>query len=78
MLQIIGHGAVDPREDAAVHGRPCGALGVGVIREHVILEIVLAEDDEEEGVLVAIVVGWLLQGHENQDLDVDDGDGLRV
>ena len=43
-----------------------------------ILEIVLAEDDEEEGAPVAIVVGWFLQGNGNQNLDVDDGDRLRV
>jgi hypothetical protein len=35
-------------------------IEVGVVREHVILEIVLAEDDEEEGAPVAIVVGRLL------------------
>ena len=42
------------------------------------LEVVLAEDDEEEGAPAAIVVGRFLQGNGNQNLDVDDGDRLRV
>jgi hypothetical protein len=78
LLKVVGDRAVDPRKDAAVHGLPRRSSGVGVIGENVVLEVVLAEHDEEHGGPAAIVVGRLLQRHRDEDLDVEDGVRLAV
>jgi hypothetical protein len=54
LLQIVGDGAVYPRKDTTVHLRPSRTIGVGIIGFDMIPEVVLAEDDEEDGAPSAI------------------------
>ena len=56
-MKIGGNGAIDSCEDGAVHLHPCRAIGIGHVREDVIREGVLAEDDEEEIAPSVVVVG---------------------
>ena len=78
LLQVVGDGAVDPSDDAAIHRLPCRASWMRGVGEDVVLEIVLAEYDVEHGSPTPIVVGRLVQCHRDQDLDVVDTDRLGV
>jgi hypothetical protein len=78
VLQIVGGGAVDPSDDAAIHGLPGRASRVRDVGEDVILKVVLAEDDQEHRSPATIIAGRLVQRHRDQDLDVVDADRLGV
>ena len=74
-MKIVGDGAVDPGKDGAIHLHPYRSVGVGHVREDVILEGIHAED-EEEGVPPAVVVGSAIHRHGDEHPDVDNCDGL--
>jgi len=75
LLQVGVNGAVDPREDGAVHLQPRRAIIVDHIGEDVIGEGIFAQDNEEEGAPPGVVVGDTIQDDEDEHLDVEDSDG---
>jgi hypothetical protein len=77
LLQIAGGGAVDPRQDDAVHLNPHRPLGKRLVLEDMAGEGVLPEHGEEHPTPLGVGVRRLVEDDGDESLDVDNGGGLR-
>jgi hypothetical protein len=78
LLNISSDGSIDPGEDGAILLHPHQAVEMGHIGEHVIRERIFAEDNKEEVAPSILVVGGAIQHDRDENLDVDDDEGLGV
>ena len=76
--EVIGDGAVEPRLNDAVHTTPIRGVRGGEVAQDMILQRVLAEDEEELLMPVRVVAGVDVEDDWNKAPDVLHGDGLRM
>lgn len=76
--ELGADGAVNPRDDDAIHAAPVGGVAACLIGEYGRGERVLSEDDEEEAVPLSVVGRGEVEDSWDESPDVLNGYGLRV